>query len=305
MPYTTTIEQLFAKFDGAFAENTLRAYRSDFEQFSAWCRGRDLSPFEPSEDEIAAYVEAIQDRLATATIRRQIASLSTIFKLSGRQDMTKAPEVILALKRMQRRKGRAQKQAVPLTRDIRDRLLAVCGTDTKGLRDRVLLHLGSETMRRRAELCRFQFEDLEQLPNGRFAMRLAFSKTDQLGNGKLLPISPSTYQLLQKWRNRINETGFILRGVSKTGAIRESLNPASINTILRGLQKRAGINDIGQLSGHSFRVGGAIDLLEDGEPLERIMLRGGWQTESTTIGYLRNWQVATPVTKIPKSKMPY
>jgi integrase len=196
---------------------------------------------------------------------------------------------------MQRQKGRAQKQAVPLTRDIRDRLLAVCGTDTKGLRDQVLLHLGSETMRRRAELCRFQFEDLEHLPNGRVVLRLAFSKTDQLGIGKLLPISPTTHQLLEQWGDRVNQTRFILRGVSKNGAIRESLNPASINTILQRLQKKSGINDIGPLSGHSFRVGGALDLLEAGEPLERIMLRGGWQTESTTIGYLRNWLAATSI----------
>ncbi|MEP1472100.1 MAG: tyrosine-type recombinase/integrase [Halieaceae bacterium] len=290
------IDEIFAKFEGAFAENTLRAYHSDFEQFSYWCHTASVEPLDPSEQDIAAYVEAVQDRLATATIRRQIASLSTILKLSGRQDMTKAPEVILALKRMQRRKGRAQKQAVPLTRDIRDQLLSVCSSDTKGLRDRVLLHLGSDTMRRRAELCRFRFEDLEQLPNGRVALRLVFSKTDQLGKGKIVPISPPTHQLLQQWGDRFSQTGFILRGVSKNGAIRESLNPASINTILQRLQKIAGIKDIGQLSGHSFRVGGAIDLLEEGEPLERIMLRGGWQSESTTIGYLRSWQAVTSTT---------
>ena len=43
------------------------------------------------------------------------------------------------------------------------------------------------------------------------------------------------------------------------------------------------------LSGHSFRVGAALDLLEQGEPLEKIMLRGGWQTDSTAMKYLRNW----------------
>ena len=43
------------------------------------------------------------------------------------------------------------------------------------------------------------------------------------------------------------------------------------------------------LSGHSFRVGAALDLLEQGEPLERIMLRGGWQTDSTAMSYLGNW----------------
>jgi hypothetical protein len=29
------------------------------------------------------------------------------------------------------------------------------------------------------------------------------------------------------------------------------------------------------LSGHSFRLGAAPDLLEQGEPLEKIMLKGG------------------------------
>ena len=32
-----------------------------------------------------------------------------------------------------------------------------------------------------------------------------------------------------------------------------------------------------------------LDLLEQGETLERVMLRGGWQTDSTAMSYLRNW----------------
>jgi len=51
--------------------------------------------------------------------------------------------------------------------------------------------------------------------------------------------------------------------------------PASINHILKSLQKQAGLNQIGELSGHSFRVGTALDLLEKNIPLEKIMLRGG------------------------------
>jgi len=38
----------------------------------------------------------------------------------------------------------------------------------------------------------------------------------------------------------------------------------------------------------SFRVRAALDLLKQGEPLERIMLRVGWQTDSTAMAYLRN-----------------
>jgi hypothetical protein len=46
---------------------------------------------------------------------------------------------------------------------------------------------------------------------------------------------------------------------------------------------------IGPFCGYSFRVGAAIDLLEAGESLEKIMLRGGWQSDATTIRYLRRW----------------
>jgi hypothetical protein len=38
-------------------------------------------------------------------------------------------------------------------------------------------------------------------------------------------------------------------------------------------------------------VEAALDLLEKGEPLEKIMLRGGWQTDSTEMKYLRNWVI--------------
>ena len=84
--------------------------------------------------------------------------------------------------------------------------------------------------------------------------------------------------------------GYILRSINKHGQIGGSLNPASISTILKVLQKDLKMNSDEQpLSGHSFRVGAALDLLEQGEPRERIMLRGGWQTDSTAMNYLRNW----------------
>jgi len=59
--------------------------------------------------------------------------------------------------------------------------------------------------------------------------------------------------------------------------------------VLKALQRKAKMKDISDLSGHSFRVGAAVDLLDKGVPLERIMLRGGWKSENTALRYLRNW----------------
>ena len=88
----------------------------------------------------------------------------------------------------------------------------------------------------------------------------------------------------------IRDEGYILRSINRHGHFGNNLHSASISTILKALQKDLKMDSDEQpLSGHSFRVGAALDLLEQGEPLERIMLRGGWQTDSTAMSYLRNW----------------
>jgi integrase len=286
------IDHIFAKFDGAFAENTIRAYRSDFIQYQTWCSQNSLAPIPATADTMAMYVDYLSENNKSATIRRRINSLGTILKLSKNYDPTKQPEVILALKRMHRKIGRAQEQATPLTKILLNQLLTNCDNSIMGIRNQVLLRLGYESMRRRSELCAFKFEDIDKAPNGKPIIRLNFSKTDQYGAGKILPISEELLMLLEKWRGIIGNGGYILRSINKHGYIGNNLNPASISTILKTMQE--GIKPISHaqpLSGHSFRVGAALDLLEQGEPLEKIMLRGGWQTDSTAMSYLRNWIV--------------
>jgi site-specific recombinase XerD len=286
------IDDIFVKFHGAFAENTIRAYRSDFIQYQTWCVESRLEPIPATADTMAMYVDYLSENNKSATIRRRINSLGTVLKLSKNFDPSKDPEVILALKRMHRKIGRAQQQATPLTKSLLNQLLSNCDNSIRSLRNQVLLRLGYETMRRRSELCAFKFEDICKGANGKPAIRLNFSKTDQFGAGKILPISQELFDLLEKWRIMISDGGYILRSINRHGHFGNNLHPASISTILKALQ--IGLVDgtkVKSLSGHSFRVGAALDLLEQGEPLEKIMLRGGWQTDSTAMTYLRNWTI--------------
>jgi site-specific recombinase XerD len=286
------IDDIFTKFDGAFAKNTIRAYRADFAQYQNWCLQNNQEPIPATAETMATYVDHLSQTNKSATIRRRINSLGTVLKLSKNFDPTKQPEVILALKRMHRKIGRAQEQATPLTKTLLNQLIKNCNNSIMGIRNQVLLRLGYETMRRRSELCAFRFEDIDQAPNDKPIIKLTFSKTDQFGAGKVLPISEELLNLLEKWKEIVGDKGYILRSINKHGHIGDSLNPASISTILKTLQKglKSGSNQQ-PLSGHSFRVGAALDLLEQGEPLEKIMLRGGWQSDSTAMKYLRNWQL--------------
>ena len=99
------LDQLFVKFDGAFSENTLRAYRSDFQQYESWCATQKQRSIPATAELIAEYVDFMATENKSATIRRRINSLGSIFKLSKNPDPTKEPEVVLALKRMHRKLG--------------------------------------------------------------------------------------------------------------------------------------------------------------------------------------------------------
>ena len=88
----------------------------------------------------------------------------------------------------------------------------------------------------------------------------------------------------------VGDEGYILRSINKHGNIGNSLNSANVSTMLKTLQEGLKSKSTQQpLSSHSFKVGVALDLLEQAEPLEMIMLKGGWQTDSTAMKYLRNW----------------
>ena len=284
------LDELFKRFEGAYAENTLRAYRSDMNDFIGWCEDHAL-PFDAVDGEdMAHYAEHLSETKSTATIRRRLMSVSSVLSLAQLTDNTRHPDVKLAMKRIHRQKGRAQLQASPLTREVKDKLVEVCSNDTRGLRDRVLLELGYETMRRRAELCAFKFEDRIISPSGQQGLMMQFSKTDQFGRGKIISISNELSALLDEWQAIAGNTGYILRGITPDLSLNDQLSHASVNIILKRLQAEAELDIQPSLSGHSFRVGRALDLLNEGESLPKIMLRGGWSAESTVMRYLRAWE---------------
>jgi integrase len=225
------IDDLFARFDGAFADSTLKAYRADFGQYSDWCSANNLRPLEIQGNEFVGFIEHMALTLSSATIRRHVASISTVLRLSERHDVTKSASVVLALK-----------QAGPLTRELLEKLLSVCDGSSRGLRDRLMLRLGYETMRRRAELCGLRFEDLEVLPNGKAALRLRFSKTDQCGVGKLLPVSDELLADIRRWGERAGMSSYLLRRVYRKDVIGNDLDPAAINRMATGFAgaRRAG-----------------------------------------------------------------
>ena len=281
-------DSVFQELDGAYAPNTLTGYRKDLTRFCDWILMQDLDPTQVTHADLIAYLDTTCGSLKMATIKRAVAAISTIYKYAELNDPTKHPKVELTLRRLARQRGSLQSQAKPLTLPLLDQLLALCDpTTTIGLRNQVLLMLGHETMRRRSELVSFRFDDHRQSAAGQIGLFLRHSKTDQTGHGRIIPISSQLADLLEAWHTHAGN-GFILRGIRKDGDISESMTPESINRILKRLESQLGREEQ-TLSGHSFRVGKTIDMIENGFTLEQIALIGGWNSTKTVFRYAQSW----------------
>ena len=54
---TTMIDQIFASFDGAFSDNTVRAYRSDWMHYESWCNANGMQIMPAIAENLAAYIK--------------------------------------------------------------------------------------------------------------------------------------------------------------------------------------------------------------------------------------------------------
>ena len=281
-------ESVFEELDGAYAENTLRAYRNDLNRFIDWLMTHDQDPTEASHLDMIGYLENGCCDLCSASIQRTVAAIGTIYHYAELNNPTKHPKVKLTLRKLNRIRGNLQKQAKPLTRELLEKLLEHCDLNTvRGMRDAVLLNLGYETMRRRSELVNFRFQDIRVSVSGEYGILLRCSKTDQHGHGRVIPVSTELNHLLSDWLDYA-EGGFILRSVTSKGGISDSLRAESVNRILKRLAKRTGAIDE-TLSGHSFRVGRTVDMVQMGASLAQIAIVGGWASEKMVVRYGQSW----------------
>lgn len=285
------LRELLSHIDGAYAPNTIRAYRADMEEFIRYCQTRGEAPIGASPEVIARFlIEATDGSIRSATIRRKVASISAVHRLMGLIDPTKHPEVKLAVRKLNRKLGTCFKQAYPINRSTLELMLNTCDQSLRGMRNKALLMVGYESMARRAELVSLKVSDIEKLEGGASRILLRRSKTDQTSEGKYIHLGETTTASLCQWidRAKIIE-GFVFRGVQSSVSLTESLGASHVSRIYKKLACNAGLPKSVQarISGHSPRVGAAQDLVCQGTAMPEIMVRGGWVKPDTMMRYVQ------------------
>ena len=196
------LTKLLDKLDGAYAPNTLRAYRADMQEFIRFCANKPFEALPAQPETVATFLlDTLNQGIKSSTVKRKVSSISAVHRLLSLPDPTKHPEVRITQRKIYRQLGTRFGQAYPVTRTILEKMLSVCGPDLHGLRDRALLLTAYESMRRRSELVALRIEDIEWGADKSAFILLRRSKTDQVGQGKWIQLSASAGQARGKrWR---------------------------------------------------------------------------------------------------------
>ena len=202
-------EETLNNLRGSKANNTIRAYRSDFKDFGAFCAKNGFKSLPTEPKVVALYMTYLSTKEAKmSTLRRRLVSIGVIHKLKGHYLDTKHPMIIENLMGIKRKKGSYQKGKKPiLINELKSIINVIDNQETeeiKKIRDKTIMLIGFGGGFRRGELVSIDYEDIEFVPEG-VKIVIKRSKTDQFGEGMIkgLPyFSNQTYcpvMHLKKW----------------------------------------------------------------------------------------------------------
>ena len=267
------------------SHNTLRAYESDYKDFSLFCLKNNFSSMPADPKIISLYLTHLSQASKFSTLKRRIASISVIHKLKDHYIDTKHPiirENLLGIKRL---KGSNQKAKKPILindlKQIIDVITKLNINEIKKTRDKALILTGFAGGFRRSELVALEIDDIEFVREG-VKIFVKRSKTDQSGEGmtKAIPSFDSTLYCpvlhLQDW-------------MTKGKSINRKIFPISDKSVALIIKKYANLAglDGSRYAGHSLRSGFATSTAESGAEERNIMAMTGHKTTQMVRRYIK------------------
>lgn len=294
----------------AFSDNTWRQLLSVMRTGSRWAdeHGRRFLPMTPAD--LRDYLLWLQATgRASSTITTHAALISMLHRNAGLVPPNRSPVVFRAVKRINRTaviSGERAGQAVPFR--IGDLLTLDkqwCESDRlQQLRDLAFLHVAYATLLRVSELGRLRVRDISRAPDGRIVLDVAWTKTIVMTGGLIKGLGALSSQRLTTWltvSGLIAEPdAFIFGPVHRTNralpSTEKPLTTRALEDIFArawqeagpGQDAKANKNRYRGWSGHSTRVGAAIDMATKKYSTAQIMQEGTWKKAETVMRYIRH-----------------
>ncbi len=266
------------------ASNTLRAYKADYKDFALFCLKHGFKSMPTEAKIVSLYLTHLSKTSKFSTLKRRLASISVIHKLSGHYIDTKHPMITENLMGIKRVKGSYQKAKKPILINELKSIINVIDKDKNEKRrakNRALILIGFSGGFRRSELVSILYDDIDFVKEG-VKIFIKRSKTDQSGEGmtKGIPyFSNPQYCPVISLKNWID----ILK--IKSGKIFD-ISDKSVALTIKKYTAMAGL-DSNKYSGHSLRSGFATSAAELGAEERSIMAMTGHKTTQMVRRYIQ------------------
>ncbi len=275
------------------ADNTKRAYQSDWRKFEQWCIGYSVQALPASVETVALYLTEQAQTCKTSTLQRYLVSISQAHKLNSYAPPTQDERVRTILKGIKRTKGTAQQAKAPVVTSTLRTLIDALPDTLVGLRDRALLLVGFAAALRRSELVSLDVEDVQFAREG-LVITLRKSKTDQEQQGRKIGVPYGSHPVtcpvraLQEWLEQSQITsGALFRAVNKHQQVQSKrLTDQSVALVVKRAAQGAEL-DASQFSGHSLRAGLATAAAQAGVSERAIMQQTGHHSVMLVRRYIR------------------
>ena len=265
--------------------NTLRAYESDYKDFSFFCAKNNFSSLPADPKILSLYLTHLSQTSKFSTLKRRIASISVIHKIKGHYIDTKHPVIRENLLGIKRTKGSNQKAKKPILINDLKKIIDIINKanirEIRKTRDKALILIGFAGGFRRSELVSIYNDDVEFVREG-VKIFVKRSKTDQSGEGmtKAIPSFDNIFYCpvlhLQDW---------MAKGKSKNKKI-FPISDKSVALIIKKYANLAGL-DGNKYAGHSLRSGFATSTAESGAEERNIMAMTGHKTTQMVRRYIQ------------------
>lgn len=329
------VETLRHLVNEGMGENTLRALTSDLAYLQAWSLAAtgaslpwpapeamllkfvahhlwqpDQRDIDPNHGMPADVEQSLREQRflrspgphAPDTVRRRLASWSTLTKWRGLTGVFSSPALKSAIRLAVRAtpRPRKRKSAKSVTGDVLAKLLATCGTDSlRDIRDRAILMVAfASGGRRRSEIAGLRMEQLSveppitveaapPLPS--LAIHLGRTKTSGSEHDEVVYLTGRPVDALNDWiaAARI-ESGSVFRKVDRWGNVsKRALEPSAVNQIVKQRAEMAGL-DKGEFSAHGLRSGYLTEAANRGVPLPEAMEQSRHRSVQQASSYYNN-----------------
>ena len=280
------------------ANNTLRAYKSDFRDFGGFCAKHGFKSLPSDPKIVSLYLTHLSKSSKISTLRRRLVSIGVVHKMKGHYLDTKHPVIIENLMGIKRLKGSKQTGKKPILINHLKQIINVITQENieeiVKLRNKALILIGFGGGFRRTELISIDYEDLEFVEEG-VKITIKRSKTDQFGEGmtKGLPyFTNETYCPVKNLKNWLRlskiKNGPIFRRFAKGSSLTKyRLTDQSVVLIIKDCLKQAGIENQ-NFSGHSLRSGFATVAADAGADERSIMAMTGHKSTQMVRRYIRD-----------------